>query len=75
MRRQYFFPPADLPGGKPACPEGKQVLKNRWYSKEAYFNSTWNYLIDITNRIAIDVFFAAQVARQKGLRPSAFVCG
>jgi hypothetical protein len=29
----------------------------------------------IINRAAIDVFFAARVARQKCLRPSAQVCG
>jgi hypothetical protein len=27
------------------------------------------------NREAIDVFFAGRVSRQKGLRPSAYVCG
>jgi len=27
------------------------------------------------NREAIDVFFAGRVGRQKGLRPSACVCG
>jgi hypothetical protein len=74
MRRQYFFP--GRPGqGKPACPPGNQVFKICHYSATPNFNSTMNISkhLNKNNREAIDVLFAAQVAWQKGLRPSAGV--
>jgi hypothetical protein len=36
-----FFSPDDLSGGKPACPEGKQVLEKRHYPKVAGFMARW----------------------------------
>jgi hypothetical protein len=60
-----FFPPDDLSGGKPACPAGKQVLKRCLYSAMENINSTMIlYRHNNKNtRAAIDVFFAARVAR------------
>jgi hypothetical protein len=55
-----FFPPDDLPGGKPACPSGNQVLKCCHNLAMKNINSTINFSrhINKNNRMAIDGFLS-----------------
>jgi hypothetical protein len=64
MHRQYLFL-ARPEQGKPACPAGKQVLKRCLYSAMEDINSAMILYRhnNKNNRAAIDVFFAARVAR------------
>jgi hypothetical protein len=87
MRRQYFFLPTTCREKNLHALRATRFLQKKYAMIAGFISTMVLYRhINIIDREAIDVFFAgrlvpskrsevAGVGRQKGLRPSAFICG